>query len=118
MITSMCPTRPTSQRRHFLTLLGRLQEAEDDHDRDRRNHFAGVTDERLGMEKARWSSVGGAMAALAVQICDACAASAFAEGRPRADQVAQRLSEAIDDQLDAPAWRLIDAAARLAVAPP
>ncbi len=116
MNLSTYPAFPAAPRRHFLTLLGRLQEAEDDHDRDRRDHIAGVTDERLGMDKARWSSVGGAMAALAVQICNACAASAFAEGRPRAEQVAQRLSEAIDDQLDTPAWRLIDAAARLAVA--
>jgi hypothetical protein len=118
MSISTCPTFPAPQRRHFLTLLGRLQEAEDDHDRDRRSHISGVSQERLETDKTRWSSVGGAVAALAAQICSACAASAFAEARPKVDQLAQRLSEAIDDQLDAPAWRLIDAAARLAVATP
>jgi hypothetical protein len=109
---------PASQRRHFLLLLGRVQEAGDDHDRRCRDEIAGVIHERLETDKAGWSRLGGAVAALAAQICETCAAAAYAEARPRMDQVAQRLSEAIDDQIDAPAWRLVDAAARLAVIAP
>src|ERR1700742_4206392 len=85
-----------------LTLLGRLQDAEDDHDRTRREALSGVTLENLEADKVRWSQLGGALAALARQICQTCAASAFGEARPKVDSVTLRLSEAIDDQLDAP----------------
>ncbi|MDR3512373.1 MAG: hypothetical protein P4L73_12120 [Caulobacteraceae bacterium] len=109
------PARSASDRGHRLLLLGRLQEAEDDHDRNRRARFAGVTGELLDADKARWSRIGGALATLARLIGEACASSAFCEARPRAELVAARLSEAIDDQIDREAWLVADAAARLAI---
>jgi hypothetical protein len=109
------PLRSPADRRQRLILLGRLQEAEADHDRARLGLFAGVTPEALDAEKTRWSRIGGAIAALARMVCETCAISAFCETRPRLEQVTLRLSESIDDQFDREAWRLIDAAARLAV---
>jgi hypothetical protein len=97
-----------------LTLLGRLQEAEDEHDRARRATSAGHARVLLDADKARWTRIGAGLAAMARLICEACATSAFAESRPGAELVTARLSEAIDDQLDREAWRIVDAAARLA----
>lgn len=109
------PSIDRSPRR--LILLGRLQDAEDDHDRDRREAFAGATQARLDVEKALWTQVGASIAALAGMVAEGCAGSAFSDARPDIEQMTVRLAEAIDDQLDPPAWRLIDAAARLAAAP-
>jgi hypothetical protein len=101
-------------RRKRLILLGRVQDAEAEHDRARRAHFAGVTTASLDAEKTLWTEVGVAIAELAGRFRDGCAASLFTEGNPRIEDVAARLSEAIDDQFDAYAWRVMDAAARLA----
>lgn len=101
-------------RRARLALMGRLQDAEDDHDRRRCAQAEGAAAYLLERDKARWTSLGQALAALARQVSDAGAASPFSETRPAAEAVAVRLSEAIDDQLDDAAWRVMDAAARLA----
>jgi hypothetical protein len=103
-----------ADRRLRLVRLGHLQDAEDEHDRARLDASAGVTRPSLETEKTRWCAIGEAIAALAWTICETCAASAFCEVRPRPMNVAIRVSEAIDDQLDGPAWRVVDAAARLA----
>jgi hypothetical protein len=94
-----------------LALLGRLQDAEDDHDRARRRGLIGVTAEALEADKARWSRIGGAIEALARTIAQTCAASAFGETRPGPGELAARLSESIDDQFDPAVWRIVDAAA-------
>jgi hypothetical protein len=112
------PRVPTPDRGLRLVRMGYLQEAEDEHDRARLDAFAGVTRPSLEAEKTRWCAIGEAIAALARLICETCAASAFCEARPRAMDVAIRVSEAIDDQLDGPAWRVADAAARLAACKP
>lgn len=107
--------RKAASRRDRLALLGRLQDAEDIHDQARRRNLTGVTAEALEADKAYWSGIGGAIATLARTISHACAASAFCETRPKLGDLASRLSESIDDQLDPEAWRVIDAAARLAI---
>jgi hypothetical protein len=106
--------RRTPARRVRLALLGRLQEAESDHDRARREGLAGVTQRLLDADKARWSRIGEALAAMARLVSETCASSAFGETRPKVEDVAVRLSEAIDDQLDSEAWPVVDAATRLA----
>jgi len=108
------PPAPSSVRRHRLALLGRLQDAEDDHDRMRRQTFASATGELLDADKARWTRLGDSLAALARLVCKASADSVFCDSRPGVDLVTVRLSEAIDDQFDRESWRVIDAAARLA----
>ena len=102
------------RRRNRLALLGRLQDAEEEHDRARRRGLSGVTAEALDADKARWSRIGGAIAALARAIAQTCAASAFGDARPAHGELTARLSESIDDQFDPAAWRIVDAAARLA----
>jgi hypothetical protein len=96
------------------TRLGRLQEAEDDHDRALRAEVCGVTLRELDADKALWREVGGAIGELARRVRDHCAASAYARARPCAELIAARLSESIDDQMDPAAWRIADAAAHLA----
>jgi hypothetical protein len=108
------PPQHFRERRSGLMLLGHLQEAEDEHDRARREAYAGVTQALLDADKTLWSGLGEAVAVLARRVCEACAVSAFGETRPKIDQVARQLSEAIDDQLDGQGWRVMDAAARLA----
>lgn len=110
---SPCPANGRARR---LALLGRLQDAEDDHDAARRDLAAGSSRDLLDADKARWSDVGAGVAALARLISETCAASAFSETRPCAELVTARLSEAVDDQFDPAAWRIVDAAARLAAA--
>ena len=45
-----------------------------------------------------------------------CAASAYCNARPRIEALAMRLVEAIDDEIDPPAWRVIDTHVRLEAA--
>jgi hypothetical protein len=116
MIFAVSPLRSPADRRQRLNLLGRLQDAEDNHDRSRLRSFAGVTRAALDADKAQWSGVGAAVAALARAVCEACATSTFCETCPRLELVALRLSESIDDQFDADAWWVVAAAARLAAA--
>lgn len=114
MQTAILSIPAADRRRVRLALMGRLQDAEDDHDRLRREQAEGAAGVLLEMDKARWSGLGQALGALARQLCEASAASPFGEARPAAELVTARLSEAIDDQLDEAAWRVLDAAARLA----
>jgi hypothetical protein len=114
MSLTLASHAPSAAHARRLSLLGRLQDAEDDHDRAVRSNVAGVTSQLLDADKTRWSRVGSAIAALACQVRDSCAVSAFAEARPQMMDITARLSEAIDDQLDPCAWRIVDAAARLA----
>ncbi|QUD88033.1 hypothetical protein [Phenylobacterium montanum] len=97
----------------YLSPEGRLRDALLDHDQARRHESAGVSANALDADIALWLGLGGAIADLADRIRDACRRSAFANRRPEAAALAARLSEAIDDQVDTPAWRVIDAAARL-----
>lgn len=89
-----------------------LQDALIGHDEARRRDGQGVSSAALDADVALWLSLGSAIAELATRVCDACRRSTFANLRPDAAHLAARLSEAIDDQLDAPAWRVADAAAR------
>jgi hypothetical protein len=114
MILPPIPRRSGADRQRQLALLGALQDAEDVHDRGRRRSVAGVTQALLDADKARWTGIGEGLAALARIICEACASSAFCGTRPKVDQVVRRLCEAVDDQFDAEAWGVLDAAARMA----
>jgi hypothetical protein len=101
-----------AQRQHRRLLQGRLHDAEDDYDDASRERFAGVTGAALHADKTRWRDLGGAIASLARLISMACASSQFCQARPQPDLLAARISEAIDDQIDASAWAVIDAATR------
>jgi len=102
-----------AQRQHRRLLQGRLHDAEDDFDDACRGHFAGVTSAALLADKKRWRELGGAIASVARLISMSCASSQFCPGRPQTDLLAARISEAIDDQIDASAWAVIDAATRV-----
>jgi hypothetical protein len=97
-----------------LTLLGRLQNAEAECDYARRQEFCATARAMREVDKALWSQIGAAIGSMARQVRDSCAASAFALERPCAGELAIRRSTSIDDQLDPNAWRVVDAAARLA----
>jgi hypothetical protein len=84
----------------------------DAHDHARRAGFEGVTDTELAHEHARWDAVGAAIAGLAELIRRRCADSAFCPARLQTPALVVRLTEAIDDQLDDVAWRVVDAAAQ------
>ena len=101
-----------AQRQHRHLMQGRVHDAEDDYDDACRERFAGVTGATLAADKRRWRELGGAMANLARLISVSCASSQFCQARPQADLLTARISEAIDDQLDGPAWTLVNAAAR------
>lgn len=94
------------------TLDGRLAAAENGHDADRRSTCSGVTARALVADNDAWEEIGAAIADLARLIHARCATSRLCNARPRIDALAARVSEAIDDQIDAAAWRVIDAAAR------
>lgn len=96
----------------YAALDGRFIGAENSHDADRRSTCAGVTGRALGADNDAWEEIGAAIADLARLISARCAASRLCNARPRVDALAARVSEAIDDQIDAVAWRVIDAAAR------
>jgi hypothetical protein len=106
---------PTSGERRLL-LIGRLQDAEAEHDATIRSMRGGVCAPALSEDVRRWRAVGSAMAELARTVRRECAASAFCDARPCLELLAARLVEAIDDQIDAPAWRVINAQARLEAA--
>jgi len=108
------PPRSTPHRGRGLVLLGHLQTAEDDHDSALRQRCSGASQGLLDQDKAGWTQIGGALAAVARLVADTCASSAFCATRPQVDTVTARLSEAIDDQFDRSAWLVVDAAARLA----
>jgi hypothetical protein len=99
-----------------LTLMGRLHDAEDDHDLAVRGLRAGVSAEALDMDAQLWRAMGSAIAELARLVSRHCHLSSFCEARPSVGLLTARLSEAIDDQLDGAAWRVVDAQARLEAA--
>ena len=98
------------------SLRRRLREAEDEHDLIRRAFCSGADAAALVADNRRWEALGMAIAALAALIAEACAASALCDARPGGGLLAARLSEAIDDLMDEPAWAVVDAAARLSEA--
>jgi Lhr-like helicase len=77
---------------------------------------SGVTQAVLDQDVVLWRMLGAAIADLARLISAHCAASAFCDARPKAEALAARLAEAIDDQIDEPAWQVIAAEARLRTA--
>ncbi|HEX4181140.1 MAG TPA: hypothetical protein VHY32_10150 [Caulobacteraceae bacterium] len=93
--------------------MSRLHDAEDDHHAAVRAVRAGVTQAALDQDVRRWRALGHAIVDLARLVSGQCAASAFCDGRPGVFALAVRLAEAIDDQVDGPAWRVIEAQARL-----
>jgi hypothetical protein len=99
------PAAAPSRHRHLRSAL-------DAHDHARRAAFEGVTDAELACEHAHWDAVGAAVAGVAEMIRRRCAASAFCASPPEAGALAVRITEAIDDQLDEAAWRVVDAAAQ------
>jgi hypothetical protein len=92
-----------------------LYAAMDRHDAERRTAVAGVTAHALDADKLAWSRIGEAIASLADLVTDLCQASAFCQTQPRRDLLCARLVESIDDQVDAAAWAIIEAAARAAI---
>jgi hypothetical protein len=97
-------------------LDSRLCDALSDHDLERRHARRGVASSPLDIDHALWLGLGTAIADLAHLIVMTCQASHFGDLRPEAPILAARLSEAIDDQIDMPAWRIVDAEARLRAA--
>ena len=96
-------------------VVRRLRDAQSDHDQYRRLTVEGVSAHLLDVEHRRWRAIGEAIAELAQLIVRQCGSSEFTAARPNGRTLTLRLSEAIDDQLDDPAWRVVDAAARLAL---
>jgi hypothetical protein len=76
----------------------------------------GATRAALDQDVILWRMLGAAIAELAKRISAHCAASAFCDARPKTETLAARLAEAIDDQVDSPAWRVIMAEARFRAA--
>ena len=101
----------SSDRRRRLVV--RLCEAEDDHATAYRSTCEGASTAALHSDCALWLEVGDAIAALARLIQAQCAKSQFCGARPKVEILTARLSEAVDDQIDSPAWAVVDAAARL-----
>ena len=94
-----------------------LRAAMDRHDADRRHAHCGVTAIDLDADKRIWSEVGVAIAAAAHRLAEGCRSSGFCATRPVSAVLCARFVEAIDDQVDGPAWALIEAAARAALGP-
>jgi len=94
-------------------LLGRLHDAQDDHDAAMRAGRPGVAAATLEADIERWLAVGAAIADLARLVRRHCLASTFGDARPEVEPLTARLAEAIDDQVDAVAWGVIAAQARL-----
>jgi hypothetical protein len=101
----------SSERRPLL--LDQLHAAEADHDESIRSVREGVRSNALAEDSRRWRALGAAIVGLARLIRRECAASAFCDARPSIAELAVRLVESVDDQIDAPAWRVIDAQVRL-----
>jgi len=99
---------PAARQRRLL-LLGRLQDAEDAYGAQVRSERAGVRTAALDSDLKRWCALGAAIVELALAVRRHCSASGFCDARPRLDALAARLVESIDDQIDAAAWRVIEA---------
>ena len=99
-----------------LLLMGRANDAADDHHQAIRASRSGVTQAALDQDVGRWRSLAFAIADLARLVSGQCAASAFCDARPAIGALAERLVESIDDQIDPPAWRVVHAEVRLRTA--
>ncbi|HEY2660053.1 MAG TPA: hypothetical protein VGI79_10050 [Caulobacteraceae bacterium] len=97
-------------------LEDQLRCAQRDHDDLRRSAASGVAVPGFHVDCDLWGQLGTAIAGLAHQIGLACRDSQYCSDRPEAAALAARLSESIDDQIDAAAWAVINAAARLRAA--
>lgn len=106
----------TTPRQRKLTLMGRLHDAQDDHDAAILAVRGGVAAAALDSDILLWRALGSAIVDLARLARASCAASAFCDARPGIEPLAARLVEAIDDQIDRPAWSVIQAQARLQAA--
>jgi hypothetical protein len=106
----------TAPRQHKLTLMGRLHDAQDDHNAAVLAARGGVTGTALDGDVLLWQALGSAIADLARHIRAYCAASSFCDARPGIEPLTARLVEAIDDQIDRHAWGVIQAQARLQAA--
>ncbi len=113
MIIKITPRLAPGQAR---LLRRRLSDAQNAHDAIRLNLRRGVSVEALASDHRRWEQIGDAIAGLADLVSRHCAASAFCDSRPDVAALTFRLSESIDDLVEAPVWSVIDAAARLAAA--
>lgn len=100
-----------------LQLERLLREAQRRHDHDRRRHRDGVSAQDLAADNGLWNQVGRDIAGLARRIRQSCLTSHFGDARPEVTLLVDRLVESVDDQVDNAAWRVIQAAARLACAP-
>ena len=74
---------------------------------------SGVTNAALAHDHRLWEQAAAAIVTLAAHLGDLCAASAFSDAGPTVSMLAARFSEALDDQIDAHAWAVIDAAVAL-----
>ncbi len=110
------PSPPTGTPLELAGALRRLRDAEDEHDEIRRAFRAGASARALAAEVRRWEALGEVIAPLAGLVARRCAASHFCDARPDVLLLAARLSESIDDLMDAPAWAVAEASARLAAA--
>jgi hypothetical protein len=104
---------PAAPRQRLLRLTSRLHDAENDHDAGLRAVRGGVRAEALTKDLQLWRALGAAIVDLARIVREQCAASAFCDARPGIEPLAARLVESIDDQIDAAAWGVIAAQARL-----
>jgi hypothetical protein len=96
--------------------MGRVHDVEDDHHAAILDIRRGATRTALDEDLRRWRTLGSAIVDLARLVSDHCAQSAFCDARPRIESLTARMVEAIDDQIDGHAWRVVDAVARLRAA--
>ena len=94
-------------------LEDRLRRLQRDHDNERKKSDEGAAASDVDADNELWLNLGCAIADLARMISRSCRNSCCSSARPEVSALAARLSEAIDDQLDLSAWRIVDAAARL-----
>ena len=106
----------TAPRQHKLTLMGRLHDAQDDHNAAVMTASSGVTAAALDGDILLWQALGSAIVDLARLVCAYCAASSFCDARPGIEPLTARLVESIDDQIDLHAWGVVQAQARLQAA--
>lgn len=106
----------SAPRQRTLLLLGRLHDAQDDHNEAIFAARDGVTMADLNSDLRKWRILGSAIVDLARLVRGQCAASGFCDARPEVGNLAARLVEAIDDQIDRPAWIVVDAQTRLQAA--
>ena len=106
----------TAPRQHKLMLMGRLHDAQDDHNAVVMAARGGVTAAALDGDILLWQALGSAIVDLARLLRTCCAASTFCDARPGIEPLTACLVEAIDDQIDRHAWGVIQAQARLQAA--